>query len=145
MGHRAQRELIVASDIFLKVDGIKGESTDVNHQHEIEVESWSWGVSEVFISSAGAGIVGGKPKVGDFVVGKRVDSASPNLLRACLTVKHISEAVLRQRRDGAGKLNFLTVTLQDVLISSLNDVDNSAPWPTESVVFVFSKVIYEYV
>ena len=135
----------MASDIFLKVDGIKGEATDVNHQNEIEVVSWSWGVSEVFISSAGSGIVGGKPKVGDFLVGKRVDKASPNLLRACLKVKHISDVVLTQRRNGAGKLNFLSITLKDVLISSLNDVDNSTPWPTENVVFVFSKVIYEYV
>ena len=27
----------MASDIFLKVDGIKGESTDANHRDEIEV------------------------------------------------------------------------------------------------------------
>ncbi len=135
----------MAGDIFLKVDGIKGEATDVNHQHEIEIASWSWGISEAFISSGGTGIVGGKPKVSDFLVSKRVDSASPNLLKACLTVKHISEVVLTQRRNGAGKLNFLTIALQDVLISSLNDAGDGAPFPTENVAFVFTKVIYEYV
>ena len=31
----------MASDIFLKVDGIKGEATDVDHKDEIEVVSWS--------------------------------------------------------------------------------------------------------
>jgi type VI protein secretion system component Hcp len=36
--------------------------------------------------------------------------------------------------------------LNDVLISSLNDVDTAAATrPTESIVFVFGKVIYEYV
>jgi type VI secretion system secreted protein Hcp len=136
----------MASDIFLKIDGIKGEATDVNHQNEIEVVSWSWGVSEVFISSGGGGIVGGKPKVDHFVIGKQLDKASPKLLRACLTAKHINEVVLTQRRAGAGKPNFLTITLKDVLISSLNDIDTGvAPRPTESVVFVFGKVIYEYV
>ena len=136
----------MASDIFLKIDGIQGEATDVNHQNEIEVWSWSWGVSEVFITSGGGGIVGGKPKVGDFVISKQVDKASPNLLRACLTAKHIKEVVLTQRRAGAGKLNFLTITLKGVFISSLNDIDAGvAPRPTENIVFKFGKVIYEYV
>ena len=136
----------MASVIFLKVDGIKGEATDVDHKDEIEVVSWSWGVSEASISSGGGGIVGGKAKVGDFVVGKQVDKASPNRLRACLTAKHISGVVLMQRKAGAGQSNFLTITLNDVLISSLNDVDTAAaPRPAESIVFAFGKVIYEYV
>ena len=50
----------MASDIFLKIDGIKGEATDVSHPNEIEVVSWSWGVSKVFISSGG-GIVITRP------------------------------------------------------------------------------------
>jgi type VI secretion system secreted protein Hcp len=136
----------MASDIFLKVDGIDGESTDVNHAKKIEVVSWGWGVAEEFISSLGTGIVGGKPKVGNFVITKQVDKASPNLLKACLKVTHISTVVLTQRKAGAGKLNFLTITLQDVLISSLNDIeDGVAPRPTENVAFVFARVIYEYV
>jgi type VI secretion system secreted protein Hcp len=136
----------MANDIFLKVDGIKGEATDVNHANEIEVLSWSWGVSESFISSAGSGVVGGIPKIANLVITKQVDKASPNLLRACLKLKHITAVVLAQRRPGAGKVNFLTITLQEVLISSLNDVEAGAPaTPTETVAFNFSKVIYEYV
>lgn len=135
----------MASDIFLKVDRINGESTDVNHPNEIEVVSWSWGVAEEFISSLGTGIVGGKPKVGNFVITKQIDKASPNLFRACLKVTHISKVVLTQRRVGAGKPNFLSITLQDVLISSLNDIeDGVATRPKENVAFVFAKVIYEY-
>jgi type VI secretion system secreted protein Hcp len=136
----------MATDIFLKLDGINGEATDANHPGEIEVVSWSWGVSEVFISSLGVGIVGGTPKVGNFLVTKEVDRASPSLLRACLKLTHIANAVLTQRRPGAGKQNFLSITLQDVLISSVNDVDESvSPKPKETVAFVFSKVIYEYI
>src|SRR5947207_11308476 len=108
----------MATDIFLKLDGINGEATDVNHAGEIELVSWSWGVSEVFISSLGAGIVGGTPKVGKFLITKQVDKASPNLLRDCLKLTHIPQAVLSQRRPGAGKQNFLSITLHDVLISS---------------------------
>jgi type VI secretion system secreted protein Hcp len=136
----------MATDIFLKVDGIHGESADVNHLGEIEVVSWSWGVSEVFISSGGGGIVGGTPKVANFLVTKQVDKASPSLLRACLKLTHVADAVLTQRRPGAGKQNFLSITFQDVLISTLNDIDDGlTPRPKETIAFVFSKVIYEYI
>lgn len=36
----------MAHDIFLKINGIDGESKDATHQNEIEVLSWSWNVSQ---------------------------------------------------------------------------------------------------
>ena len=136
----------MASDIFLKIDGIKGEATDINHQNEMEVVSWSWGVSELLVSSGGGGTGGAKATLSELVVGKQVDKASPNLFRACLKGKHLKEVVLTQRRAGAGKANFLSITLKDVLISGVNDIDTSvAPSPAENVAFAFAKVIYQYV
>ena len=35
----------MASDIFAKIGDIKGESLDDKHKDEIEVLSWSWGVT----------------------------------------------------------------------------------------------------
>ena len=35
----------MASDIFAKIGDIKGESLDSKHKDEVEVLSWSWGVS----------------------------------------------------------------------------------------------------
>ena len=34
-----------AVDMFLKLDGIPGESTDKTHANEIDVLAWSWGMS----------------------------------------------------------------------------------------------------
>ena len=36
----------MASDIFAKIGDIKGESLDDKHKDEVEVLSWSWGVSQ---------------------------------------------------------------------------------------------------
>jgi type VI secretion system secreted protein Hcp len=136
----------VASDIFLKVDGIKGESTDVNHKDEIEVFSWSWGVTETPGSSAGGGAGAGKPDISELVVGKLVDKASPNLFRSCLLGKHIKDVELAQRRAGAGKANFLTITLKDAIISGVNDSSaGEAARPTESISIAFAKVTYKYI
>jgi type VI secretion system secreted protein Hcp len=101
----------MATDIFLKLDGINGEAADVNDPGEIEAVSRSWGVSEAIISSGGAGIVGGTPKVKNFIVTEEVDKASASLLRACLELTHIANAVLTQRRPAGGKQNFLSITL----------------------------------
>ena len=35
----------MASDIFAKIGDIKGESLDDKHKDQIEVLSWSWGVT----------------------------------------------------------------------------------------------------
>jgi len=34
------------ADYFLKLDGIPGESTDAKHKDEIELVSFSWGVTQ---------------------------------------------------------------------------------------------------
>jgi hypothetical protein len=36
-----------AADIFAKIGDIKGESMDTAHKGEIEIESFSWGVSPI--------------------------------------------------------------------------------------------------
>ena len=36
----------MAVDMFLKLDGIKGESLDATHKDEIDVLAWSWGLSQ---------------------------------------------------------------------------------------------------
>ena len=136
----------MASDIFLKVDGIKGESTDINHKDEIEVLSWSWGVTQTSGSSVGGGASSGKPSISELVVGKLVDKASPDLFRSCLTGKHIKNVELSERRAGAGKNDFLTITLKDAIISGVHDSSGGeAARPTESISIAFAKVIYEYV
>jgi len=135
----------MASDIFLKVDGIKGESTDVDHKDEIEVLSWSWGVAQAPASSAGGG-GSGKPSVSEFVISKQVDKASPNLFRSCLTGKHIKDVELAQRRAGAGQNNFLVIKMKEVFIGSVNASSAGVgARPTENVSIAFDKVVYEYV
>jgi type VI secretion system secreted protein Hcp len=50
-----RRQQPVALDIFLKVAGIKGESTDAQHREEIDVASFSWGLSQQRTTSTGGG------------------------------------------------------------------------------------------
>ena len=50
----------MASDFLLEIDGIKGESNDAKHKETIEIESFSWGVSNSGTHAAGSGGGAGK-------------------------------------------------------------------------------------
>ena len=65
------------SDIHLKIDGIKGESTDARHRDEIVVDSWTWGVANAAPPAGGGGGGAGKPSFSDLSFTHRVDRASP--------------------------------------------------------------------
>src|SRR5690349_17049726 len=126
---------MAAFDYFLRIDGIPGESTDVKHKDEIEVLSWSWGETHPASAAAGSGGGAGKVDMGDFGVVARVSKASPALLLACASGKHLKSAVLAGRRGG-GKAqgDFLTFSLADVLVSSYQTgaAETDVP-PTDAV------------
>ena len=44
----------MAIELFLKLTGIDGESTDAKHKGEIDVLAWSWGLSHEVASTGGA-------------------------------------------------------------------------------------------
>lgn len=108
----------MATDCFLKIDGIQGESTDKQHPGEIQIESWSFGETNPVSPATGGGNGVGKMHMQDFHFVTKVDKAGPLLFLACATGKHIPSAVLTCRRAGGAPLDFLRLTLNDLLVSS---------------------------
>jgi type VI secretion system secreted protein Hcp len=71
-------------DYFLKIDGIQGESQDKTHKNEIQLNSFSWGASNMGTSATGGGAGAGKVQFSDFSITKSVDTASPSRVRCLL-------------------------------------------------------------
>ena len=71
----------MASDIFAKIGDIKGESLDDKHKDEIEVLSWSWGVTNAGATTAGGGGGAGKASFHDLSFTHKIDKASPVLMQ----------------------------------------------------------------
>jgi type VI secretion system secreted protein Hcp len=133
------------ADIFVKIGDIKGESVDAKHIDEIEVLSWSWGVSESAAVVSGGGAGAGKPNFQDFQMTHGVDKASPVLLTMCATGQHISSATMTQRKAGAGQQEFLVITMTDVVITSVHPGGNSSPGGlVETVSLQCAKIDLEY-
>jgi type VI secretion system secreted protein Hcp len=135
----------MAVDMFIKIDGIKGESQDSKHKDEIDVLSWSWGVSQSGTMHAGGGGGAGKANFQDVSITKWVDMSSPKLLSAASTGKHIKEALLTVRKAGEKPLEYLKVTLSDCLISSVSTGGSGGEDRlTENIAINFAKVKFEY-
>jgi len=133
----------VASDIFAKIGDIKGESVDSKHKDEIELLSWSWGVSRS-ASGSGSGAGTGKAHFNDLSFTHKIDKASPLLLKACATGQHLKEATITRRKAGKGQQEFLVIKMNDVLVTSVADSDDSGGGLMESVTLAFAKVDLEY-
>lgn len=130
-------------DYFLKLDGIPGESVDSRHRGEIDVESFNHGATQMRPSGAGMGVSAGRANVADLVITKRFDAASPKLFLACCKGNHLKEAVLVGRKPGRSPVEFLKVTLQDVVVTSYR-IMSGGDVPTEEVSLSFARVDYTY-
>ena len=135
----------MAADIFAKLGDIKGESLDSKHKDEVEVLSWSWGVSQIGGAAQGAGSGAGKANFNDFLFTHRIDKASPNLLKACATGEHLKEATITARKAGKGQQEYLIIKMNDVIVTSVamgSPEDTAAA--AESVALRFAKVDFQY-
>jgi len=109
----------MAVDMFLKLDGIKGESKDHKHAGEIHIESFSWGLSQQgnFGTSGGGGA--GKVNVHDISITKFYDKTSPALMLHCANGKHIENGLITFRKAGEKPVEYLKIKLKHILISGI--------------------------
>jgi len=133
----------MAVDMFLKLDGIDGESTDKLHEKWIQVESFSWGVSNHVTTTSGGGGAG-KAVPSDFSFVIPQSAASPDIFIKCVTGEHIKEGLLSCRKAGRDQsTDFLKYKLTDVLVSSYN-TEGAGDQPMESISLNFVKIDYSY-
>jgi type VI secretion system secreted protein Hcp len=144
-GIAASTSVVAASDMFLKIGTIRGESTDQKHKGEIDVLAWSWG------QSAGtAETKRGKLPVAciqDLALVKSVDSASPDLIMMGVTGNVVPEAVLTVRKSGGDQQEaFFTLKLTNVIVSSYQTGGSAGDDNrlTESLALHFDSLQGEY-
>jgi len=133
----------VASDIFAKIGDIKGESLDDKHKGEIEVLSWSWGVTNAGATPTGGARAAAKASFHDLSFTHKIDKASPVLMNGCATGQHLKEATITRRKAGKGKQEFLVIKMNDVLITAVTS-DSNEGGNLETVTLAFAKVDLEY-
>jgi type VI secretion system secreted protein Hcp len=106
--------------MFLKLAGVNGESGDKVHKNEIDILAWSWGMSNTGSTHVGGGGGSGKVSVQDMSLTKWVDLASTTLMTSCCDGKHYDSAVLTVRKAGTTPLEYLVITLTEVMVTSVS-------------------------
>jgi type VI secretion system secreted protein Hcp len=134
----------MASDIFAKLGDIKGESVDAKHKDEIEVLSFSWGLTNSGATTAGGGGGAGKATFQDLSIIHKIDKASPLLMQACATGAHLKEATITHRKAGKDQQDYLIIKMNDIIITGVTDGDASGQGGSETISLAFAKIDLEY-
>jgi type VI secretion system secreted protein Hcp len=156
----------LAYDMYLKIGGIAGEAIAAGHEDWIEIESYSY---EVVGATPAAGLLSGKPDLGEFIIVKLMDKSSPKLFEYCCSGKQIQEVKLELCEAGGSQNVFARYILREVILKSYDSAspklfkewDTSSPKlfsfapgegtddtvtkPIEVVSFSYAKIQMEYI
>jgi type VI protein secretion system component Hcp len=121
-----------ATDYFLKLDGVRGESTNKDHKEWIEVLSYSWGASNARPTQAGArGQVPTGP--GTLTITRVYDKASPVLAKRCSADQKPQNVVIHLPSGTPGAYT-------EHVLHGATATGCSQSGTTESVSFNFEKI-----
>ena len=141
-------------DIFLRLEGVQGESLDAVHKGEIELLSYSQALTGAYARGVPVGTPGsasGKTTCGPVTITKFVDRASPQLMLLVANGKHLPRGVVAFRRPGQPPAEYYRVTLDEVIITEVEQTDTrvSVPNPAppraiEKVSMIARRFTWEY-
>jgi type VI secretion system secreted protein Hcp len=136
----------MAANYFIKfTPEIKGESKQEGYTGQIELLSFSWGVSNAGGFSYGGGGGVAKANLQDLSVSFRQCAASIKLMQYCCGGKHIDEALMTCLKSAGDKQEkYVTFKLTDVVVSSYQTGGSGDDMPIESASLNFAKVEMEY-
>ena len=131
----------MAMDMFIQIGALKGESKDSVHKEKTDVLAWSWGMSNSGSAHTGGGSGAGKVNVQDLSFTKYIDKTTPDLMLAASNGKHFPDALLIVRKAGDKPVEYLTIKLDQVLVTSVTTGGSGGEDRlTENVTLNFAKV-----
>jgi type VI secretion system secreted protein Hcp len=101
-------------DMFLKLDGVDGESPDPKHKGEIQIDGFQ--IDAVSPRDAFTNQAAGAVRMSHMTIRAKVDKSTPKLFTKISKNEKIPKAVLTCRKAGKEQFEYFTVTLSDVLV-----------------------------
>jgi type VI secretion system secreted protein Hcp len=109
-----------ATDLYLKLPGIEGSSTNARHANEIDVADVSWGLSNASGTPAGATMT-------DVTLTKGIDAASPKLLGAAAAgTGFFSATITAEKSVSGGAVPLASINLVGVRVVSITQTATRA-------------------
>lgn len=134
--------------LFVKIEGIEGESTDSNHSKWILCDTASMPVFRSIPSGAvDQQRTKGETALGDVTLVRQLDKSSPKLFEATALGKFNKEVLIEFTTTTGGKTEtYLKWKLENVVFTGYSVHGNSSgePLPSEQVSMNFTKATYTY-
>jgi len=134
------------ADLYMQIDGLKGECTDSDHKDWIELLYYNHSISQpasATATSAGGGTTA-RCQHSDFSITKYIDLASPKLYEMCSSGKHIKSVNIEMMRaSGDKRVKYMEVKMEQVVISHVAPAGGS-DFPSEAVSFNYGTIKWTY-
>ncbi len=132
----------MSQDMFIKFDGIEGQSVDKNHKNWIDVIDYKMGCLQT-IEKGTASDVSGRALFEPFAFTHFVDKSTPKFLQACMNGQKITKAEFSVCQAVAGKQEeIIAIILENIKIKSAEVIANDDN-PVEQVELVFAKATWK--
>ena len=125
--------------IFLKIDGIKGESKDADHSEWTDVNAYSWGVKRGAVTPRGKG----SANYHNLTVHCQVDKTTAGALLFTSNGNRIRSVVLSACKAGNGQIEYYKITLENAILVEVLFTDHGAITNVEYE-FESDKVKFQY-
>ena len=135
----------MALDIFMRIDGITGESKDAHHKNWIDVHNFTWGASQPNTLTTGGGGGAGKVNFQDLKVTAAIDKAAPTILKHSAIGRHIPKLEISVCKAAGEQIEYSRITLDDVMVTGVEfdgSQNNEVLWVTYSFQAVKIKTQY---
>lgn len=131
----------MAVQMILRLDTIEGESKKDGHTNEIDISSWAFGMTQSGTWHTGGGGGGGIVNMQDITLTKQIDAASCDLMARCCDGSHIPTGTLTVYKVGGTNLDYYTINLEKIIISSVQTTGTSGGDDViETVTLNFAKI-----
>lgn len=136
----------MAVEMFLDLDGVKGESQTKGFENKIDIFSISFGASNPSQVSTGSGMAAGKVSISSVSIQKVVDSATPDLFRSCCSGKHLATGKITIREAGGdAPVEYMVIDLTQVFVDSISwGSASGGEKPSESIALSAASVKITY-
>lgn len=134
----------MATQFYVEVDGVKGDSQDAGHKGWMDVMNWNVGASHPGGFKHGGGGSTGKTAFTDLSFSTHLDPACTDMFLFCSNGKTISKVKLECIKEtGDSKLKYLTVELENCIVSSYQ-TSTAGERPSANYCFNFAKMTMVY-
>jgi type VI secretion system secreted protein Hcp len=137
----------MAVEIFLKLDGIEGESQKQGAENQIEIFSFSNGAANPSSVSFGTGHGTGKVDITSLSLQKQLDKASPKLFQACCKGTHIANGTLivRESTGSDNPQTYWQYEMKEIFVDGISwGGSTGGGKPSESISLSFKSIEINY-